>query len=355
MFQQTTAQTKIAQLRNRVRIIQGGSSSSKTFSILPILIMYCLDNKNKLVSVVSESVPHLRRGVVRDFHKIMGYLGNSMENFNKTNLTHTFNTGSQLEFFSADQPDKLRGSRRDVLFINECNNVTFESYQQLAIRTREFIYLDFNPTNQFWVHNELQNEPDSDFIILTYLDNEALEQSIINEFEKAMKKAETSAYWRNWVNVYVYGQIGSLEGVIFNNWKQIDVIPPDAKYIGTGLDWGFTNDPTAATDVYKYNDQIILDEILYRKGMTNSQTANELKKDFKREVVADSAEPKSIYEVKSHGIMIQGADKGKDSINFGISIMQDQDFLVTRRSVNLIKELRNYSWDKNKQGDTLNN
>lgn len=358
MLSQTTAQRKILTLRRRVRIVQGGSSSSKTFTIIPILIAYCTQNENKLVSIVAESIPHLRRGAMRDFAKIMGWLNNPMELMNKSTLTYTFPNGSQIEFFSADQPDKLRGGRRDVLFVNECNNIDFESYQQLSIRCREFIYLDYNPTAEFWVHTELKDEPDSDFIILTYKDNEALEQSIVNEFEKAVKKAETSDYWKNWVNVYVYGIIGSLEGVIFDNWKQIDAIPTEAKLIGYGQDYGFTNDPTTLVACYKYEGKLIWHELIYQKGLSNSDLARLMKQAGVKphtDIIADSAEPKTISELKSYGFNIRGAKKGADSIKHGIQLLQEYDMLVTSGSLNLIKELRNYQWNDKKSNVPIDN
>jgi phage terminase large subunit len=353
MLTKTTAQKKIAQLRKRVRIIQGGTSSSKTFTILIFLIQYAIDNPNSEISVVSESIPHIKRGALKDFIKIMRWIGNFNEsNFNQSNLTYRFTKGSYIEFFSADQPDKLRGARRDILFINECNNVNFESFQQLNIRTKKFIYLDFNPTSEFWVHKELKDEPDSDFLILTYKDNEALDNSIVQQIEKNRLKAATSAYWANWWRVYGLGEIGMLEGVIFSNWKTIDNLPKDAKLIGIGLDFGYTNDPTAIIEIYNYNGQRILNELKYQTGMLNSDIAKELPKHVP--VYADSSEPKSIEEIKRYGITIKGVTKGKDSINYGIDVMQRNEYLVTSNSVNLIKELRAYCWDTDKQGTRLN-
>lgn len=354
MLQKTTAQEKIAKLRKRIRIVQGGTSSSKTFTILPFLIQYAIDNPNSEISVVAESIPHLKRGAIKDFLKIMQWTDNyNPNNFNKSNLTYKFSNGSYIEFFSADQPDKLRGARRDILFINECNNVAFESYQQLAIRTKKFIYLDYNPTSEFWVHTELINDPNSDFVILTYKDNEALDQAIVREIEKAKEKAKSSAYWENWWRVYGLGEVGSLEGVIFTNWEQIDTIPKEAKYIGNGLDFGYSNDPTACIDFYEWNNKIIWDERIYQKGLLNSQIANLLKPNNVL-TVADSAEPKSIAEIRLHGINIIPAEKGKDSITFGINIIQEREFFVTSRSLNLIKELRGYTWKVDKTGKSLN-
>lgn len=349
----TTAIRKINSLKKRIKIIQGGTSAGKTYGILPILITKAATYPRTDISVVAESIPHLRRGALKDFLRIMKETGRYFdERFNKSLLRYEFANGSVIEFFSADDSSKLRGARRDVLYINECNNVTFESYNELAIRTKKEVYLDFNPANEFWVHKELKDEPDSDFLILTYKDNEALDKSIVDQIEKNRLKAETSAYWANWWRVYGLGEIGMLEGVIFSNWKQIDTLPKDAKLIGIGLDFGYTNDPTAIIEIYNYNGQRILNELKYQTGMLNSDIAKELPKHVP--VYADSSEPKSIDEIRRYGITIKGVTKGKDSINYGIDVMQRQEYLVTSNSINLIKELRAYCWDTDKQGTRLN-
>jgi phage terminase large subunit len=317
-----------------------------------MLITYAVQKDNTEISIVSESIPHLRRGAIRDFLKIMQMVGMYDPNkWNKSSLTYTFSNNSFIEFFSADQPDKLRGARRDVLFINECNNVDWESYYQLAIRTRKFIYLDYNPVSEFWVDTELVHDADSEMIVLTYKDNEALDSSIVAEIEKAKEKAETSEYWRNWWAVYGLGQIGNLEGVIFSNYQLIDTIPSDARLLGCGVDFGYSVDPTAIVEVYQYNDQRIIKEICYRTGMLNSDIAKVLPKGVP--IYADSAEPKSIEEIRRFGISIKGVTKGKDSINYGIQVMQGQNYMITKDSTNLIKELRSYCWDKGKDGKTL--
>jgi len=355
MLLQTTAQSKIRKLRKRVRIVQGGTSSSKTFTILPLLIQYAMDTPNSEISVVAESIPHLKRGALKDFLKIMQWTDNfNSNNFNKSNLTYKFTNGSYIEFFSADQPDKLRGARRDVLFINECNNITFESYQQLSIRTKKFIYLDYNPTNEFWVHTDLINDKNSDFIILTYKDNEALDPAIVKEIEKAQEKAKTSAYWENWWNVYGLGQLGTLEGVIFENYELIDTIPTDAKLIGYGLDFGYSNDPSALIEVHEYDGKIICNEVIYSTSLLNCDIINLMSHDKRLPIWADSAEPKSIEEIRRAGYNIKPVVKGADSINFGISVLQQRQMLITKSSVNLIKELRAYSWDVDKTGKKLN-
>lgn len=351
-FVRTTAINKILRLKKRIKIIQGGTSAGKTYGILPILINKATKEKLE-ISVVSESIPHLRRGALKDFIKIMQETNRWIDpHFNKSLLKYTFANGSFIEFFSVDQPDKLRGARRDILYINEANNVDFESYNQLAIRTSKEVFIDYNPTHEFWAHNELIPDKDSEFIILTYKDNEALSENIVTEIEKAREKAKTSSYWENWWNVYGLGQIGSLEGVIFSNWKQIDSIPKDARLIGLGCDFGYTNDPTAIIQVYTWNGKRILNEICYRTQMVNGDIGRMLPNDVI--TYADSAEPKSIEEIKRTGAYIKGVTKGRDSINFGIQIMQDQEYLVTTQSTNLIKELRYYSWDKDKNGKVLN-
>ena len=335
--------------------MQGGTSSSKTFSIIPLLISYAIENPMSEISIVSESIPHLKRGAIKDFQKIMIlcdlYKDSQM---NKSDLKYRFKNGSYIEFFSVDQPDKLRGARRDILFVNECNNIDFESYQQLSVRTKKFIYLDYNPTNEFWVHTELMNDIDTDFVVLTYKDNEALDVAIVKEIEKAKEKAKTSSYWENWWNVYGLGQLGSLEGVIFNNWSIIDNIPAEATLLGSGLDFGFSNDPTSQIFVYQWNDKIICDEGIYSTGLLNTDIIRLMTQDKRLPIWADSAEPKSIEEIRRAGFNIKSVEKGKDSIVYGISVLQDKEILVTKPSINLIKELRSYSWDKDKAGKKLN-
>jgi phage terminase large subunit len=353
MLTLTTAINKILRLKKRIKIIQGGTSAGKTFGILPVLIDKAARQNGLEISVVAESIPHLRRGALKDFLKIMKWTNRYYdERFNKTLLRYEFANGSVIEFFSADDSSKLRGARRDILYINECNNVNFEAYNELSIRTKKEVYLDFNPANEFWVHKELKDEPDSDFLILTYKDNEALDKAIVDQIEKNRDKAATSTYWANWWRVYGLGEIGSLEGVIFSNWKPIDVIPTEAKLIGIGLDFGYTNDPTAIIEIYNYNGGRIINELKYQTGLLNSDIAKLLPKDVT--VYADSSEPKSIEEIRRYGITIKGVTKGKDSINYGIDVMQRQTYLVTSNSTNLIKELRSYTWDTDKQGTRLN-
>jgi phage terminase large subunit len=354
MFIRTTAINKIRTLTKFVRGVQGGTSAGKTYAILPILIHIAASNPLTEISVVAESIPHLKRGAMKDFKKILAETDRWHETlWNASDFKYTFPNGSQIEFFSADNDAKLRGARRDWLYMNECNNMTFHSYTELASRTKQGVYLDWNPTNTFWFHTELQQDNDVDFLTINYTDNEACPESALNFILKAKEKAEQgNSFWQNWYKVYGLGEIGNLEGVIFNNWQQVDKIPVEAKLIGLGCDFGYTNDPTALIEVYTYNGKRYVNELMYRSGMLNSDIAKVLPKGVI--VYADSSEPKSIDEIKRYGIMIKGVTKGKDSIKYGIDVMQQQEYFVTSQSENLIKELRSYSWDKDKEGKKLN-
>jgi phage terminase large subunit len=351
----TTALKKLLRLKKRIKVVRGGTSASKTFSILPILIDRAIKTPDLEISVVSESIPHLRRGALKDFLKIMMALGRYNDNqFNKSTLKYTFVNGSYIEFFSVDQPDKLRGARRNVLYVNECNNVDFDSYYQLAIRTSGEIWLDYNPSSLFWVDRELLTQDDVDFITLTYLDNEALSDTIVKEIESAKVKALTSSYWENWWQVYGLGQTGSLEGVCIPEWQEIN-LPTEARLLCYGMDWGYSNDPTSLIAMYKYNDAYIFDELIYQKGLLNSDISDLLKTNEVNDIVyADSAEPKSIAELNSYGHNVLPVTKGRDSIVYGLNLINQNKVYVTSRSKNLINELQNYIWMVDKQGNKLN-
>lgn len=348
----TTATKKIAKLSKKIRAVQGGTSASKTISILLYLIHRAQSDKTKtLTSVVAESTPHLKRGALRDFKNIMqehNYWKDAL--WNATDSIYTFETGSQIEFFSADQPDKLRGARRDRCFMNEANNMTLDTFDQLEVRTKEFIFLDWNPTNEFWFYTDILNKrEDVEHIILTYKDNSALSPEIIQSIEARKNR-------KGWWEVYGLGQLGEVEGKIYKDWTIIDEIPPEARLERRGLDYGYTNDPTAITEVYKWNGAFIFNEITYQKGLSNRQIADILLNlpDPQTIVVPDSAEPKSNDELVSYGVNVLPANKGKGSVNHGIQVIQSQRIFVTKRSVNIIKEYRNYLWETDRDGKILN-
>ena len=346
----TTATKKIAKLNKKIRIVQGGTSASKTISILIYLISKAQGDKTKtLTSIIAESTPHLKRGAMRDFKNIMqghGYWVDSR--WNATDSIYTFETGSQIEFFSADQSDKLRGARRDRCFMNEANNMTLDAFDQLEVRTKEFMFIDYNPTNEFWALTEVKDKrEDVDFIILTYKDCEALSQEIVSSIESRMNR-------KGWWQVYGLGQLGEVEERIYKGWKQIDEIPHEARLERRYIDFGYTNDETAIGDIYYWNGGYIIDEQVYQTGLLNKQIGDTLINLPKVLTIGDSAEPKSIAELRTYGINIIGCKKGKDSVIHGIHAVQEQSIFVTKRSVNVWKEYMNYLFLVDKDGRVLN-
>lgn len=348
-YQVTTAISKIHKLKKRVRAIQGGTSAGKTIAIIAVLIdLAQRDEVPTITSIVSESFPHLKRGAMLDFLTIMSQQGYFKDKrWNKSDFTYTFETGSKIEFFSVDQPGKVRGPRRERLFINEANNVPYETFDQLEVRTKEFIFLDWNPVSEFWYYDKVASRTDCEHLILTYKDNEGLDQRIIEAIEQRKDR-------KGWWQVYGLGELGEVEGKIYKDWQIVDDIHHHARLERYGLDFGYSNDPTAIVAIYYYDGGYVLDEVCFQKGLSNKQIADVLNNQPPKLVIADSAEPKSIDEIKSYGINILPAEKGKDSVNNGIQIVQDQRISVTKRSVNIIKEYRNYLWETDKEGKILN-
>ena len=350
MYSLTTATKKIDALTRRIRIIQGGTSASKTVSVILYLIARAQSDKNiTLTSIVSESFPHLRRGVMRDFETIMRehqYFKEYL--WDKTNSVYTFENGSKIEFFSVDQPEKVRGARRDRLFINECNNVSFAAFEELEVRTKEFIIVDFNPTNEFWVFTDiLGKRNDIDHIILTYKDNEPLSQEIVKSIESRKDR-------KGWWQVYGLGQLGEVEGIIYKGWQVIKEIPHEARLERYGIDFGYSVDPTAICAVYYYNGGYIVDEIAFQKELSGKQIADILLNQPRKALaIADSADPRLIDEIRTYGVNIQPTVKGKDSVRQGIQAIQEQQISMTERSVNIHKAVKNYMWATDRLGNFL--
>ena len=360
----TTSLKKMLKMKARKKVIQGATSSGKTYGIIPILYDKCLATERIKVTVVAETLPAVKEGALEIFKNFMYDEFRWRDNcWNASTLTYTLLNRSKIQFKSFDSVGKAKsGGKSDILFLNEANHVPYEIADALIIRSKE-TWLDFNADSEFWAHTQILKSENSEFLKLTYLDNEAIPPETLEDLLERKRKAELEeqkglkGYWWNWWQVYGLGEIGSIQGVVFNNWETIDTLPKEAELLGRGMDFGFTNDPTTIVDIYKYNQKYILNERLYKTGLTNSDIWNEFKRlqlDNSIVTIADSAEPKSITELSRLGMKIQGAIKGADSIKFGIQKMQQEEFLVTDRSVNLIKELRMYSWATDREGNSLN-
>ncbi len=331
----------------RYIIHEGGTRSGKTHSLLTVLY-HIVNSRPSLASVVSETFPHLRKGAIRDYQRILqSQQAWDEKAWNKTDSTHTMKPGHLLEFFSADNSDKVHGPERDFLFINEGQNISWEIVNHLFVRTRKTIFIDFNPTREFWAHTELKDDPKTLWIHSTYKDNPFLTPEQMAEIERNKKN-------KTWWKIYGEGQIAESEGAVYHDWIQVDEIPHEARLERYGLDFGYTNDPTAIVAIYYYNGGFILDEIAYTKGLSNKQIADILLNCDRALVIADSAEPKSIDELTSYGVLVQPSEKGRDSINQGIQFVQNQRISVTKRSINIWKEYRNYMWQTDRDGKIIN-
>lgn len=344
----TTSFNKIASMGGRIRIVQGSSSASKTFSILQKLILQAQDSKeSKLVSIVTDTHPNITKGAYRDFLSIISE-DNIEHTKTKVPLEIHINNWT-FEFFGLDDETKARGGRRDILFINEANRIKWETARQLIMRTRETAYIDYNPDAEFWAHERYKGKPDTSFEIVTYKDNEACPQSAIDEIESYIITDP------EWYKVYGLGLVGNLyAGKVFRNWDTLDEFPNiDYWY---GLDFGFSNDPTAIVKVAKENNSIFVEEILYQTELTNSDIAKALKqKGYKGEtIICDSAEPKSIQELKLLGINAIPADKKPGSIMEGIDYLKRHNVLLTRNSSNILTEYKHYKWQKDRDGNFMN-
>lgn len=338
--------------QKRIVIEQGGTRSGKTYNILLwIIFSYCIRNQSKVVTIARKTYPALRSTAMRDFINIVKEYGIYSElNHNKSNSEYVLN-GNLVEFISLDQPTKVRGRKRDLLFINEANELFFEDWQQLIFRTTGKIILDYNPSDEFhWIYDRVKVREDADFFITTYKDNPFLESQIIQEIERLKDVDEN--YWK----IYGLGQVGTARSLIFN-FNLIDTIPENAKFISYGLDFGFTNDPTALVKVYLHDTNLYVKELLYRTGMTNQDIAKELDRleiGRREEIFADASEPKSIEEIYRMGWNIKKADKPQGSVNLGIDMLRRYTLNVTKDSLNLIKEGRNYKYKEDKNGNILN-
>lgn len=356
----TTGLKKIRELfisDKRFLVVQGGMRSAKSYSILMLTISWCQTNREKVATVVSMSYPHLSRGVIRDFQAIMKNAGIWNGNrWNSSSKIYTFENETVLEFISVDRMS-AHGPARDLLFVNEANDMDQDTFEQLAARTTGKVIIDYNPTHEFWAHTWLLKEykDNADFIILTYLDNEALAPSIREYIESKKPKPgeEPSNFWM----VYGLGQIGTLEGNVYSGWSEdtSDHIRQMGKLVRYGLDFGFSNDETAMVAVYEMPDgKLGLVEKLYKKGLLGSQYGEVLRSigiDPNVLIVADSARPEIIAEIKKNGFRIIPCDKGPGSIVKGIDYVSQRQIIYS--GDNLKREYLSYAWRKRKDGTQL--
>ena len=327
-------------------INQGGTSSGKTYSILQNLFLHAIENDRAIITVAGQDIPNLKVGPIRDAHNIVENtegLSNYISEYNKSDRVFTFVNGSIIEFKSYDDAQDAKQGKRDYLFLNEANGVDKIIWDELYIRTKKKSYIDYNPNNEFWVHTDLIGKPNVTLIISDHRHNTFLDQKIHDKIE-AIEDPEL-------YKVYARGLTGKLEGVIFRDYNIISGVSPDAKLIGYGLDFGFSNDPTALVALYSQSGELIVDELIYDRGLLNIRISDLMRElGVNGRIIADSAEPKSIAELSAYGWQIEGAKKGPDSIRQSINTLKRYKLNVTQRSSNLKKELNGYKWKQNKDG-----
>ena len=334
----------------KIVVEQGGTRSGKTYNILLwIIFHYCGKNEGKTITIARKTFPAVRSSVMRDFIEILK--GSDLyreENHNKSNHEYMLN-GNMVEFISMDQPQKIRGRKRDLAFLNEANELTFEDWQQIVFRTNGRIILDYNPSDTFhWIYDRVIPRDDADFYQTTYRDNPFLDPTIIQEIERLKETDEH--YWR----VYGLGERGTNRAQVFQ-FTTIQQIPETANFLSFGLDFGFTNDPSALVGCYQEGDNLYFKELLYSTNLTNQ----DLDREFRRleigrydEIFGDSSEPKSIEELHRMGWNIKPTQKGADSVNAGIDMLKRYKIHIT--GSNLMKEMENYKWLEDKNGNLLN-
>ena len=352
-FSQTTATSKILKLNKKVRAVQGGTSASKTISILLYLIARAQSDKTPTItSVVSESLPHLKRGAMRDFQQMFGDAWRH-ENWSKSESVYTCpDSGSVIEFFSADTPAKVHGPARKRLFLNEIQNIDFDTARQLFVRTEGLILLDYNPTRSFWGNEQIEPRDNCIKIHSTYKDNPYLSAEQIAEIESYRGDV-------NWWRVYGEGKVGLTEGLIFPDFEQVDALPEvtDGMIDVYGLDFGFTNDPSVLLHILidTRKRELWVDELFYRTGMLNADMAQAAKGENvgRRPIYADSAEPKTCEELRRYGLNVIGAYKTTRKAE-QLQALKAYALKITKRSVNTIREARGYTWQRTGDGQWLN-
>jgi phage terminase large subunit len=334
---------------------QGGTSSGKTYAILQCLFTHCIENENIVCTVAGQDLPNLKVGAIRDAADIVReseVIKESIDSYNKSDFTYYFKNGSIIEFKSYQDEQDAKSGKRDYLFANEVNGFKKKVFEQLHLRTRIKTYIDYNPDAEFWVHEDLIGKPNVRLIISDHRHNPYVPDKIRSKIEGL--KDQDEEMWK----VYARGLTGKIEGVIFRNYNIVGGIPFGAKLIADGLDFGFTNDPTSFLQVYESGGELYVSELIYETGLLNGNIAEKMKGfsiSRHEEIIGDSAEPKSIQELRNHGFNVIAAQKGPDSIRSSINILKRYTINVTRESTGLIKEIKQYKWKVDKKaGKTLN-
>ena len=340
----------LSRSKKKIVVEQGGTRSGKTYNILLWIIFdYCNRETKKTITICRKTFPAVRGTVMRDFFDIIKGYGIYNEIYHSKSANEYYLNGNRIEFISLDEPQKIRGRKRDLLFINEANELNFEDWQQLIFRTTEKVIIDYNPSDEFhWIYDQVLTRPDVEFFQTTYKDNPFLSNVIKEEIERL--KTIDENYWK----IYGLGERGQSRSLIYS-FTTTKEIPQEAKRVSFGLDFGFTNDPTCLIETFTLGDDMFVKEWIYRTGMTNQDIANEFKRlglDRRDEIFADSAEPKSIEEIHRMGWNIKPTFKG--SINIGIDMIRRYKLIVTEDSINTIKELRNYKFIEDKNGQLTN-
>jgi phage terminase large subunit len=352
MIQQTTALRKIAALKKPIKVIQGGQGASKTFSILILLIQHAASKPNKEILILSAELTKMRLTVIKDFVKIMQLANIYQDSRFIAGTLYRFPNGSFIKFIGLDKSDVGKGLRSDVAYFNEVNKIDSETYRQVASRAGK-VFADYNPDAEFFIHTEVLGRNDVDYLELTFKDNELLSERERTEILRYKElgyndKGEIiNKYWANKWRVYGLGLVGSIDGVVFENWSIIDTLPKEARLLFGGIDFGFATSKFAAVNVYQYNGEYILEELVYETSLTNQDAARlMIERGYKGALMyCDSAEPKSIEELRRANINAVACDSKQDIKKFAIQKLNTKNFNVLKNSSNLVNELRYYVWD----------
>lgn len=337
--------------QKKIVVEQGGTRSGKTFNILLFVIFnYCLRQSNKTITIARKTFPSVRATVMRDFINILKQHNFYREELHNKSSNEYILNNNLIEFISVDQPQKIRGRKRDLLFINEANELEYEDWQQLIFRTKDKIVLDYNPSDEYhWIYDKVLNRDDVEFHKTTYNDNPFLDKSIVKEIERLKETDEQ--YWQ----IYGLGEKSTSKATIFN-YYECDIIPEDAEFISYGADAGYTNDPSTLVSVYKKEHNLYIKEHLYRTMMTTKDLSDHFKLVGvgRNLIYFDAAEPRLIAELRRMGHNVQPSLKGRDSINAGIDLLKRFKIHLTSDSKNLIMEFRNYKWLEDRSGKLTN-